>query len=261
MSSPNVGSASPCLLDTLPLEILLKIYLYSGNLSLASVNKHISKCLSSQFVRIQFCVPLFWDPPDPSHFRNNEKVGGAQTLVFQQSWFSNNFARKLQREIMRLQKARLGTVRDPEGHPCCRVRASSFAEIPSELLLQKSWGPTKVKLLHRLLHWGVRLTNKPYYIQREAMLNAILKNNYRAVNILHNHGGVNFHHEHFQAAVLRDCEKRIIEMIVESNNKHHSPFIDSSDKSVYNTLMEWDQVGNPIGRRILEDVFWRDKEW
>ena len=263
MSSPNVGSASPCLLETLPLEVLTKIYLYSGNLSLASVNKHISKCLSSQFVRIQFCVPLFWDPPDPSPFHNNEaakKVGRAQTLVFQQSWFSNNFARKLQREIMRLQKARLGTINHPEGRPYCRVRASFFAEIPRELLLQKSWGPTKVKLLHRLLRWGVRLPNKPYHIQPEAMLNAILKNNYRAVNILHNHGGVDFHHKHFQAAVLHDCERRIIEMILEDNDKHRRPFIDSSDKTVYNRLMEWDQARNPMGRQILEDVFWRENE-
>ena len=260
MSSPNVGSASPCLLETLPLEVLTKIYLYSGNLSLASVNKHISKCLSSQFVRIQFCVRLFWDPPDPSPFHNNEaakKVGRAQTLVFQQSWFSNNFARKLQREIMRLQKARLGTVNHPEGRPYCRVRASFFAEIPRELLLQKSWGPTKVKLLHRLLRWGVRLPNKPYHIQREAMLNAILKNNFRAVNILHNHGGVCFHHKHFQAAVLHDCETRIVNMMMETNNNGPNWFIDPSDEMVYNRAMDLYQAGDPMSRQLLKAVFRR----
>lgn len=258
MSSRSIGSALPCPLETFPVEILSKIYLYSGNPSFASVNRQISVCLSSQFIRLQFCVCPFRNGFGPLPHKNVEaarNLGRAQTLVFQQSWFSNNFARKVQREIMRLQKAQQGTVNDSGVHPDQHVRAAFFTEMPRELLLQKSWGQAKVKLLHRLLKWGVRLPLRPYNIQRQAMMNAILKNNYRAVNILHSHGGVHFHHRHFKVAVLYGCERRIIEMIVETNNKHRRPFIDTSDRRVYNRVMEWDQAGKPMGRQLLKDVF------
>ena len=258
MSSSNVGSASPCLLETLPLEILSKIYLYSGNPLFASVNKQISVCLSSQFIRLQFCVCLFRNGIGPLPNQNDEvarDLGRAQTLVFHQSWFSNNFARKVQREIMRLQKAQ-GTVNGSGVHPDQRVHAAFFAEMPRELLLQKSWGQAKVQLLHRLLKWGVRLPIRPHNIQRQAMMNAILKNNYRAVNVLHNHGGVRFHHRHFKVAVLHDCERRIVNMI-KINNKGPKWFIDPSDEMVYNRAMELYQAGDPKGRQLLKAVFRR----
>ena len=261
MSFQSVGSASPCLLETLPVEILSKIYFYSGNPSFALANKHISHCLSLPFIRLQFCVRLFSYGTGPSPYENNEvarNLGRAQTLVFQKSWFSNNFARKVQREIMRRQKARQGTVNHPGSHPY-RVCAAFLAQIPRELLLQKSWGQARIKLLHRLLKWGVHIFTRPDNIQREALMNAILENKFRAVSLLHTYGKVQFHHKHFQAAVLHNCERRIIEMIVEGN-QNRRPFIDLSDKSIYDHAMELDQAGNPMGRQLLDDVFGEGNE-
>lgn len=86
-------------------------------------------------------------------------------------------------------------------------------------------------------------------------MNAILENKYRAVSLLHKYGEVKFHHKHFQAAVLHNCERRIIEMIVESNNQFRRPFIDLSDKSIYDHAMGLEQAGNPLGRQLLDDVF------
>ena len=263
MSFRSVESASPCLLETLPVEILSKIYFYSGNPSFALANKHISRCLSLQFIRLQFCVRLFSYGPGPSPYENYEvarNLGRAQTLVFQKPWFSNSFARKVQCEIMRLQNPQ-GTVNRPgwRSDSDRLVCAASLAQIPRELLLQKPWGQAKIKLLHRLLKWGVHIFTRPYNILREAMLNAILENNYRAVNLLHNHGAVQFHHKHFQAAVLHDCERRIVEMIVETKQYMRS-FIDLSDKSIHNHAMELDQAGNPMGRWLLEDVLREGKK-
>lgn len=259
MSSRSVGPASPCLLELFPVEILSKIYLYSGNPSFACVSGHISRCLSSQFIQLQFCVRLFSYGPGPSPYENAEvarNLGRAQTLVFRQPWFSTNFARKVQHETMRLQKAH----KHPDWHPDSLVRAAFLAQIPRELLLQKSWGQAKVKLLHRLLKWGAMLPIKPYNIQREAMMNAIIENKYRAVNLLHIYGKVHFYHKHFQTAVLHDCERRIIEMIVQTNNQDRMPFIDRFDERIYDHAMQLDQAGNPMGQLLLQDVLRRGNE-
>ena len=91
-------------------------------------------------------------------------------------------------------------------------------------------------------------------------MNAIVENKYLAVNLLYNYGQVRFHHKHFQAAVLGDCDKRVVEMMVESNNRQPQPFIDPFDRRIYDQAMLMDQAGNPMGRKILEDVLWKGNE-
>ena len=255
MSSRRERSASPCFLENLPVEILIQIYLYSENPSFALVSKQISHSLSSQSIRLRFCVRLFSYGYGPSIYENKERaelLAHAQTLVFQQSWFSNNFARKVQREVQRLQKVQEGTV-DPLRYKVSRyVRAACLTKIPGELLLQKPWGPAKVKLIRRLLRWGATIPTKPRSIARNAMMNAIVEHRYPAVNLLYKYGQVQFEHKHFRAAILGDCDKRIVEMIVESNNRR--PFIDPFDRRVYDQAMLMDQAGNPMVRQILRDV-------
>ena len=263
MSSRTGGSASPCLLESFPVEILAQIYLYSENPSFALVNKTISQGLSSQSTRLRFCVRLFSYGCGPSPYAKNkpaEILGRAQTLVFQQPWFSNNFARKVQRELQRFQQLRERTV-DPIRYDFHgRVRAADLTGIPKELLLQKPWGPAKVKLIHRLLQWGATIPTRPKYIARNALMNAIVENKYLAVNLLHKYGEVSFHHKHFQAAILGDCDKRIVEMIVEANNSQPRPFINPFDRRIYDRAMLMDQAGNPMGRQLLKDVLWRGNE-
>ena len=79
-------------------------------------------------------------------------------------------------------------------------------------------------------------------------MNAIVENKYLAVNLLYNYGQVRFHHKHFQAAVLGDCDKRVVEMMVESNNRQPQPFIDPFDRRIYDRAMLMDQAGwKPYG--------------
>ena len=263
MSSRSTRSASPCLLEIFPVEILEQIYLYSENPSFALVNKQIFQCLSSQSTRLRFCVRLFSYGGGPAPYENNERaeiLRHAQTVVFQQPWFSNNFARKLQREVLRLQKVPERIV-DPRRYRATRrVRVVSLTQIPRELMLQKPWGPAKVKLIHRLLKWGAVIPTRPKYIARDAMMNAIVENKYLAVNLLYEYGKVRFHHKHFQAAILVDCDRRIVEMIIESSNSQPRPFLDPFDRRIYERAMLMESAGNPMGRQILKDVLWKGNE-
>ena len=261
MSSRSGGSASPCLLAIFPVEILEKIYLYSENPSFAVVNKQISRCLSSQSVRLQFCIRLFsygCGPAPYAHIEAARILGRRQTLVFQQPWFSNNFARKVQREVLRLEEVQAGTVNPYQGRRY--VRVAVLTKIPRGLLLQKPWGPTKVKLIHRMLQWGATIPMRPQYIVRRAMMNAIIENIYQAVNLLHKSGKVPFHHKHFRAAIQGGCDKRIVEMMIESNKRQPRPFIDPSDRRTYVRVILMERAGDPMGRRILKDVSWRVNE-
>ena len=97
----------------------------------------------------------------------------------------------------------------------------------------------------------------PESIARTAMMNAIVENKYLAVNLLYNYFQVPFHHEHFQAAVLGDCDKRIVEMIVESNKRQVLPFIDLFDGRIYDRAVLMQRAGNPMGRQLLTDVLWQ----
>lgn len=262
MSSRSDMSASPCLLEIFPfpIEVLHRIYLYSENPALALVNKQFSQCLSSQFIRLQLCVRLFSYGFGPSLSQNTgpaEILGRAQTLVFQQPWFLNKFAREVQRELLRLWKVQMGVVDLPKHCPYGHVRAAFLTKIPRQLLLQKPWSAAKVKLIHRLLKWGAQIPTRPEHIRFDAMMNVIIEQKYLAVNLLYNYGHVQFHHKHFQAAVLHGCNKRIVEMIVESNNQQHAPFIDPFDEIIYNQAMLMWSAGDPMGRQLLTDVLWK----
>ena len=262
MSSRTGGSASPCLLEIFPVEILERIYLYSENPSFAVVNKKISESLSSQSSRVQFCIRIFFTY-GPSPYADDETAKlrkGAQNLVLRSQWFSNSFARKLQREVLRLQKLQVGIINPINYHHHRRVRLEFPIRIPNELLLQKPWGPAKVKLIHRLWQWGAIIPMRPKYIADNAMMNAIVENQYLAVNLLRNYCKVLFNHQHFQAAVLGDCDKRIVEMIVGFNNSQPRPFINPFDYGIYKKAKLLDEAGNPMGRQLLKDVFWKGFE-
>ena len=259
MSSRNDGSTSSCVLEVFPVEIVGRIYLYSENPSLAVVNKKISRSLSSQSIRLQFCIQTFFTC-GPFAYADDETAKlrkRAQNLVLRSQWFSNSFARKLQREVLRLQKLKVGLINPLTYRHHRRVRLGILVRIPSELLLQKPWGPAKVKLIHRLLQWGAEVPTDPKYITDNAMMNAILENKYLAVNFLHEYCRVRFKYQHFQAAVLGDCDKRIVEMIVGFIKNHPLPFIERFDYGIYKKAKLLDEAGNPMGRQLLEDVFWK----
>ena len=263
MSSRSYKSASQCLLEIFPVEILERIYLYSKNPSFAVVNRKISQFLSSQPVRIEFCVRVFFHGYHPSPYADNETsklLERARNLVMRQPWFSNSFARELQREVLRRQKIRAGTADLLTYYRSGRVRAQYLTLIPKELLLQKPWGPAKVKLIHRLLQWGAMIPTRPKHAARSAIMNAIIENNYLAVNLLHNYCKERFVHKHFQAAVLGDCEKRIVEMIIDFNKRQRQPFINPFDPHIANKAKLMDQAGNPMGRQLLRDVLWKGFE-
>ena len=262
MSSRSKGSASPYLLEIFPEEILGQIYLYSENPSFAVVNKRISRILSSQFIRVGFCIRIFFGychSPygNPEAFRIRKR---AQNLVLRQPWFSNNFARKLQREVLRRKKAQRGRVNRLRYHRSRRVYLELLTRIPKELLLRKPWSPAKVKLIHRLLQWGAAIPKRPKHIADNAMMNAIVENKYLAVNLLHNYCQVRFIHQHFLAAVLGDCDKRIVEMIIGFNNSQPQPFINRYDHRIYEKAKLLDEAGNPLGRQLLKHVLWRGFE-
>ena len=253
------------------MEILEEIYLYSENPSFALVNKQFAQCLSSQSIRLRFCVRLFsygCYPREPEDEEIFENLGRTQTLLLQQPWFSNNLARKVQRQLLQPRKAQeeiSGVPQEhsfegPQYHPRRLVRAALWTEIPKQLLLQKPWGKANVRLIHRLLKWGARIPRKPEYIAFDAMMNAIIEQKYLAVNLLHNYGYVGFHHKHFQAAVLHGCDKKIVEMIVEANNQQQTPFIDPFDRLIYNRAMAMEEAGNPMGQKLLREVLGRGNE-
>ena len=237
MSSRSKRSASPYLLETFPEEILGQIYLYSENPSFALVNKRISRIIQA--------------------FRIRKR---AQSLVLRQPWFSNSFARKLQREVLRRKKAQRGRVNRLRYHRSRRVHLELLTRIPKELLLRKPWGPAKVKLIYRLLQWGAAIPKRPKHIADNAMMNAIVENKYLAVNLLHKYCQVRFIHQHFLAAVLGDCDKRIVEMIIGSNNSQPQPFINRYDHRIYGKAKLLDEAGNPLGRQLLKHVLWRGFE-
>lgn len=266
MSSQSNRSALRYLLETFPADVLGQIYIYSKNPSFAVANKKISQCLSSQSIRIEFCIrtfPFEFAPPLYANSENTKVLNRAWNLILRQPWFSNNFARKLQREVLRRQKvqARRSYPRRARRHyPSHRVRLAYLTELPKELLLQKPWGPAKVKLIHRLLQWDAGIPTRPRHIADNAMMNAIVENNYPAVNILHKYGRVRFNHQHFRAALLGDCDKRIVEMILGFNNSQPQPFINRFDKQIYDRAKQMDQARNPIGRQLLKDVLWKGYE-
>lgn len=270
MSSPIGESAPPCLLETFPAEILEQIYLYSENPSFAFVTKQISQCLSSEFIQLQFCVPLFsvksgvWGLGQEGNARI---PGRTLALVFQQPWFSKKFARKVRREVKRLRNVQQERVDRSTRHPDRSMhdpsrffRADFLDEIPGGLLLGKPWDRAKVNFIRGLLNWGATIPTKPRSTAPAAMMYAIYERQYLAVELLHNTGKVCFDHRHFRAAIMNTCERRIVEMIVESNNNQPEPFIDPFDRRIYRWAMELEWDGDPMGRQILNDVLWKGNE-
>ena len=60
----------------------------------------------------------------------------------------------------------------------------------------------------------------------------------------------------FQAAVLGDCDKRIVKMMVESNNRQPQPFIDPFDRRIYDRAMLMDQAVNAINENKMRTNIW-----
>ena len=117
----------------------------------------------------------------------------------------------------------------------------------------------KAKLIRGLLNWGATIPTKPRSTA-PAMMYAIYEREYLAVDLLHNTGKVPFDHRHFRAAILHNCGRGILDMIVESNNNQPEPFIDPFDRRIYNRAMELEWAGDPMGRQILNDVLWKGNE-
>ena len=162
---------------------------------------------------------------------------------------------------MRLRKVQQETVNSPMRqpdrpmhHPSRLVRVELLDQIPEYLLLEGPWVMARVKLLRGLLNWGAPMPSTPEDIAPTALRNAIIGHAYEAVELLHHRGKVRFDHSHFLAAIQYQCERRIVEMIVESNNNQPTPFIDPFDKRIYNRAMYLEWAGDPMGRQILKDM-------
>lgn len=77
-------------------ELLEKIFIRSESLSMPKVSRHFYKSLSSEIVRLRFCTHVFYHgKPGMGTNATSERLGILQTQIFQQKWFSLEFAKKV----------------------------------------------------------------------------------------------------------------------------------------------------------------------
>ena len=257
--SEKVTTEAPGLFGSLPKELLEKIFVRSQNVDLPMVSRHFYQSLSSNFIRLRFCTHVFYHGKEPDGFYTPDHVGLApvQTRIFRKKWFSNNFAKKVEREVLRLQSRDHLPMELPDGQQRCydlhRVSVAFNTEIP-HVLIQGTWTNSKVKLCNRLIRWGAVGSHRRDGIS-QGMTDAIAEQKPPAVRMLHERFRMPFTHENFRQAVFFGSNKDIVEMIVDA---HANPprgqlrFIDWDDEDVWHEGRCMVARENPQGQWLLD---------
>ena len=116
---PGAKTTQPSsLFGSLSKELLEQIYVRSENVELPLINHHFHQSLSRNFIRVRFYVHIFYHGREPNGFYLPDYVGVApvQTRIFQHKWFSNNLAKKVESEVIRLQR---GNEHVAQAHSIC----------------------------------------------------------------------------------------------------------------------------------------------
>ena len=144
MASPH--TSQQCLFSALPLELLTRIYVDTGNAFFPLACKHLYSSFSSEYTRLTFCANIW----DPSYCWGQEypDLSKAQTAVLVQNWFTPSFAQRVEEEI---------TKRIASKNPTTRTipRSIPGARLPS-YCLRPPWTEEKTELLNKCLKWNVR---------------------------------------------------------------------------------------------------------
>lgn len=152
---PGVKTTPPAgLFGSLPKELLEQIYVRSESVELPLVNHHFYQSLSHNFIRIWFCAQVFYHGREPNGLYPPDHLGMApvQTRIFQRKWLSNNLEKKVESEVIRLQRGNGRVDRFQDGvkvlhlRPKDRVQIAFSTTIPKELL-KGTWTHGKVRLL------------------------------------------------------------------------------------------------------------------
>jgi hypothetical protein len=162
-SQACVGNTHPAsLFGSLPQELLEPIYVLSENVDLPLVNRHFHESLSNSFIRVQFCAKVLYYGRKHEGFYFPEHLGlsSLQTRIFQHKWFSDNLAKKVEKEVIRLQSGHERANRLKGGRrmsrllPNDRVQVATGTAFPKELL-QGPWTQGKVRLCKDFLPYQV----------------------------------------------------------------------------------------------------------
>ncbi|KAL2046162.1 hypothetical protein N7G274_001609 [Stereocaulon virgatum] len=258
-SQPGVGNAHPAsLLGSLPQELLEPIYILSENVDLPLVNRHFHESLTNSFIRVKFCAKVLYygRKHEGFYFPDHLGLSSLQTQIFQHKWFSDSLAKKVEKEVIRLQRGneranRLkGGKRMPRLLPNDRVQVAPGTAFPKELL-RGPWTPGKVKLCYRLSRWGVNVAPKQALSQ--GMIDAIAERNISAVRLLHNKLRLPFEPHHFKLAVVNGCDKVIVETMVQANAnpRRGYKFISWDDPDVIQTARGMMGDGDQQGLWLL----------
>ena len=185
---------------------------------------------------------------------HSQKLAHAQSKIFQQPWFTNAFAAKVQREVKQLQDPE-GTAGRTDSTKPHWVRVASMTKIPKKLL-QRPWTPSQVKLVRRLLRWKANMYHISPDFEDECMLQAVIAQNTAAVRLLRDVRHVEFNKSQKNAAITSGGNKAILELIM-SSDKHMLSLI---RLPIDERLLEWascmverrDPMGRPLLRVLLE---------
>jgi hypothetical protein len=210
---------------TLAPELLEQIFIRSETLSMPLVNSHFYASLRSETVLLSFCTHVFYhgernhilstpnyDQHNGIRFMGQSRMGELQNTILDQEWFTISFAKKLEMEVLRLQKG----YPKPHIFDLTRVQPEWRTMWPQRLL-RGPWTDGKLDLIDWIAksgffpRWEKIDLDSANQMIKKGMREAILENKPRAIQFLDPHGSFPFTHDLLKLAVFSSCNISIVE--------------------------------------------------
>ena len=220
-------SASPPILQSLPPEIVEKIFVQSENFSLSIVSRRLYSILSKPVVRLHFCTHIFyWGNPKRLTQTNFSRMKNLQTEILAQTWFTNEFSSKVEKAVLALQESAYQksvaeanmyneTHSDSWHSPGKNKVTCDFVRLPRHAL-SGPWTNDNINFLHRLMRWNARRGTADGDMAEKGMRAAILEGKPEPVKLLSEPQiGVELDQELLQLAVIAGgCNRAIVKIFV-----------------------------------------------
>lgn len=227
------------------------------------VNRYFNAVLSSEFVRLRFCAHVFYHAhPDIVLYADiYAKLGRLQREMICQRWFSLDFARKLEVEVLRLQEPSLAnrerarsldvSVEGPSKPEYIKNEVRCGCSKIPNVLLETPWTKNKAKLCRLLVSWGAPIRCRREFLIR-SLDDAVEEGNSRALKVLVENFGLKLTHAMFKTVILSRWNRIIIEALVFLDVMRGKTFIQWDDEELWDWAQQRAEGGDAKAQWLVK---------
>lgn len=227
------------------------------------VNRYFNAVLSSEWVRLRFCAyVLYHAHPDIASDDNiYAKLSRLQSQMFCQRWFSFDFARKLEVEVLRLQEPSLAgrerarsldvSVEGPSKPEYIKNEVRCGCSKIPNVFLKTPWTKNKAKLCRLLVSWGAPIRCRREFL-KQSLNDAVEEGNSRALKVLVENCGLKLTHAMFKTAILSRWNRIIIEALVFLDVMRGKTFIQWDDEELRGWAKQMAEEGDAKAQWLVK---------